>query len=339
MRVVQAVRSDGFAGVERHMAVLARALAALGHEVHVLGGRSQDMAAALRGSGARHTSADTTADVVRALVRLRHADVIHTHMTAAEVAALTSRPLVRLPVVSTRHFAGRRLAGSPLRPAAPLIMRGLAAQTAVSHFVASAVDGKSTVIHPGVEPVSGRSDPRTRVVLLAQRYQREKEGRIALRAFAESGLGPQGWQLLVAGRGTQRPELGAEVSDLGISAHTELLGHRPDIGTLMMRSAMLLAPCRVEGLGLTVLEAMARGLPVVAAGAGGHLETVGSASSRYLFRPGDHVRAASLMRELAADPEAAAAYGRRLQQVQRDSFTPAAQAARTAALYEKVLHG
>ena len=48
---------------------------------------------------------------------------------------------------------------------------------------------------------------------------------------------------------------------------------------------MLIAPCPVEGLGLTLLEAMAGGLPVVAAEAAGHLDVLAGLDSRAMFPP------------------------------------------------------
>jgi glycosyltransferase involved in cell wall biosynthesis len=54
-----------------------------------------------------------------------------------------------------------------------------------------------------------------------------------------------------------------QASGLGISESVHFAGFRDDVPALMGRASMLLATCPVEGLGLTVLEAMAVGLPVV----------------------------------------------------------------------------
>ncbi|MEO7448917.1 MAG: glycosyltransferase, partial [Humibacillus sp.] len=99
----------------------------------------------------------------------------------------------------------------------------------------------------------------------------------------------------------------------------------------------LLAPCRVEGFGLTVLEAMAEALPVIAVAAGGHLETVGSVTGCRLHPPGDSTSAGALLRELARDPVARDDYGSDLQRVQRTHFTPDHQARQTAAVYREVV--
>ena len=108
--------------------------------------------------------------------------------------------------------------------------------------------------------------------------------------------------------------------------------------TQLMRSAsVLLAPCRVEGLGLTVLEAMAEALPIVAAGAGGHLETVGSVPGAALHPGGDADTAGSLLAALAVDPAARDAYGAALQRAQRERFTPEHQAHETSAVYREVI--
>ena len=105
----------------------------------------------------------------------------------------------------------------------------------------------------------------------------------------------------------------------------------------MQATGILLAPAAAEGLGLTVLEAMAAGLPVVAAGAAGHLETMGAAAEPAVFPPGDAVTAAALLARLADDVDLRDAYGAELQVIQRDRFTVEAQARSTEAVYRGVL--
>jgi glycosyltransferase involved in cell wall biosynthesis len=223
--------------------------------------------------------------------------------------------------------------------AASAAARRVDAQIAISHYVAGAVAGPSTVIHPGVEPVPStpRSAERERVVLVAQRLEPEKDTHVALRAFAASGVGALGWRLDIAGDGAERGRLAALARDLGVAGSVRFLGHRRDVPRLMAEAGVLLAPCPVEGLGLTVLEAMAAALPVVAVGAGGHLETVGVVADAALHPAGDALAAGRLLAELAADPERRDRYGAELQQVQREGFTPAHQARETARVYRRVV--
>jgi glycosyltransferase involved in cell wall biosynthesis len=82
---------------------------------------------------------------------------------------------------------------------------------------------------------------------------------------------------------------------------------------------------------------MARGLPVVAAGSGAHLETVGGTPGAFLFRPGDAEDGGRQLAELAGSPDLRDDYGARLQAVQREQFTVDEQARRTQAVYEGVL--
>ena len=346
MRLVHAIRSDGFAGVERHVARLARAQTERGHAVVIVGGDAAAMRSAVASQAVRLRPAVTTFDVLRALRHLSPgADLIHVHMTAAEIAAtLASAPhrdSLSTPVVSTRHFSRPRGRGASGRLVAAVARAGVHAQIAVSQFVADRIDGPATMIHPGVDAVpDGRpAGERESVVLMVQRLQPEKRTDIGLRAFASSGLARSGWRLVVAGDGAEREGLVRLAEAEGIGGAVSFLGTRSDVEDLMSRAAIMLAPCPVEGLGLSVLEAMASGLPVVAAASGGHLELLADLDPCALYPPMDTRHAGTSLRELAGNIQRRDAYGRAARQIQRGAFSLSTQAARTDAVYAQVLGG
>ncbi len=337
LRIVHAVRSDGFAGVERYIAVLASEQARRGHRVVAIGGDQAAMRGAVAGSGVQCREAVTTRAVARRLDAYADADVLHVHMTAAEAAAVLALRARAVPVVTTRHFAAARGSGPWGRAVAPLIRRRTAAQIAISAYVAERIDGPSVVIHSGVPTVEDVPIERERTILLAQRLEPEKGAVDAVRAFALSGLAAAGWSLQIAGDGSERRALERLVADLGMARAVRFLGQRRDVGDLMLRAGLLLAPCPIEGLGLTTLEAMAAGLPVVAAGGGGHLETVGQVADAALYAPGDAATAAGQLRRLALDADLRRDYGERLRALQRRLFTVARQADAVEAVYRGVL--
>lgn len=339
MRILHAVRSDGFAGVERHVASLAAAQHDAGHRVAVIGGDPERMEAAVGRAAVQRRPARTTWETARAIDAFARCDVLHVHMTAAELAALVAPRAIRVPVVSTRHFAGRRGTGLPGRVLAAAIAPRIAAQIAISHYVASHIDGASTVVHPGVPagPDGAAAAARERSVLVVQRLEAEKRTDVAVRAFTASGLAATGWRLDIAGDGAQRRALETLARAQGVAGAVRFLGRRSDVGVLMARAGLLLAPCPVEGLGLAVVEAMAAGLPVVATRAGGHVETVGAVVGAALFPPGDAAQAGRLLADLAADPGRRDAYGAALRSRQRERFTLEAQERATAAVYRSVL--
>ncbi|MEI2779514.1 MAG: glycosyltransferase family 4 protein [Tetrasphaera sp.] len=338
MRIVHLVVTDAFAGVERHVTTLAAHQFDHGHRVTVLGCDAEQFRAAVAGRPVAHHGAASLAAAARALTGTERPDVLHVHMTAAEIVAALSPRHVGVPLVATRHFAQHRGSSRPAKLIGGLAARRIAAQIAVSRHVAEHIEGASVVVPAGVAP-QPLPDPasRDRIVLVAQRLEAEKATDVALHAFARSGLRGDGWRLAVAGAGALEGPLRALAADLGIGEATDFLGHRHDVDALMRDSGLLLAPCPAEGLGITVLEAMSHGLPVVAAAAGGHLETAGRAPAAALFPVGDAAAAARQLGRLAADPRARAAYGEQLWRVQREGFTPQSQAAAVERVYRSIL--
>jgi glycosyltransferase involved in cell wall biosynthesis len=342
VRVLHVVHSDAFAGVERHVARLARAQAAHGDQVVVVGGDTSRMRETIGDPSVRVLPAGSLARVVRTIrSTARGADVLHAHMTSAEIAAsVVSATTPRTPpVVATRHFARTRGSGPAAGLTAAVARRPVRAQIAISRYVADHVDGDSVVVHPGIDdrPDAPAAAGRDRTVLLVQRLEPEKRTDLGVLAFAASGLHRDGWRLAIAGDGSQRADVEALVAREGLGEHVDLLGARADVDDLMRHAALLLAPCPIEGLGLSVLEAMSNGLPVVAAAAGGHLETLAGLDPLALYPSTDVTRAGEHLAALAMSPERRDAYGEAARAVQRARFTPGGQVEGTAAVYRAVL--
>jgi glycosyltransferase involved in cell wall biosynthesis len=332
--IVHVVCGDGFAGVERYIVTLARVQHERGSDVRVLGGDHRRMPAELSGTAVRWAPADTPWQAAHELRRLGRVGLVHAHMTAAELAAVVA---TRGPVVSTRHFASTRGASAAGRAAGRYIGPRLAGQVAISAFVAGIVEGSSTVIHPGVPVVADTPEPRAPVVLMAQRLEIEKRTDLGLRIWAASGLAAHGWQLLIAGSGALKEDLIRLAESLGIEESCEFLGARPDVADLMATAAVFLAPRPDEPYGLSVVEAMAHGTPIVAAEGGGHDETVGTSPHAVMVSADDPETGGARLAELALDGVRRDAYGAELRDLQRSRFSVERHVDRLDAFYNAAI--
>jgi GT2 family glycosyltransferase/glycosyltransferase involved in cell wall biosynthesis len=338
LHIVHVVCTDNFAGVERYVATLAVEQAARGHDVHVIGGHHRFVPAALEGTAVSWEPCTSTGSALSALMRRRGLDLVHCHMTEAEAAGTAVSLVLRVPVVTTRHFAQSRGATTGGHLVAPFIARRMAAQIAISRFVADHVEGTCVVVPNGVAeaPLGPRAEP---VVLVAQRLEAEKDTATALRAWAASGLAARGWRMEIAGTGDEEDTLRALAERLDITSTCRFLGFRDDVDECMARSRILLATSPGEPFGLSVVEAMARGVAVVATGTGAFAETVGSCADARLFSPGDAGGAATHLVALADDPKAADEYSSALRRLQQARFTVSETAKRTEAVYRAVQLG
>jgi glycosyltransferase involved in cell wall biosynthesis len=257
-------------------------------------------------------------------------------MTAAEAAAIISRPWHGAAVVATRHFAAHRGSSLGGRVAARVIAASLDAEIAISEFVASRVERVSVVIPNGV-PSAPAGPHGDRLVLVAQRLEAEKSTEVALRSWERSKLRSHGWRLLIAGRGTEEGRLRALAMELQVEDSVEFLGFVADVDALFERTGAFLATAPAEPFGLSVVEAMARATPVIATAGGAHSETVGAVSTEWLFEPGDVNRCAELLDRLRDDATGSARYGCALRERQREHFSLEMHARALLDLYRVVL--
>ena len=90
LRVLHVAVSDQFAGVEQFVLRLATTQARDGHQVWVAGGDPAVLAEPLRSAGVHFAPAPDIRTAVRA-IRATDVDVVNSHMTAADIAAVTAR--------------------------------------------------------------------------------------------------------------------------------------------------------------------------------------------------------------------------------------------------------
>ena len=79
---------------------------------------------------------------------------------------------------------------------------------------------------------------------------------------------------MLVGDGEERSEIEVLIDDLAISDHVQLLGVRNDVPDLLQMADLFMLSSITEGVALTLIEAMATGLPCVATDVGGNCEVV-----------------------------------------------------------------
>ncbi len=340
LRVAHVLGTALFAGTERYVLEVTAELAARDHRVHVVGGEPAAMQRLLP-TGALWSPGATAPEALRSLAAAGRQDVVHSHTSKGDFTALIAAPVTGGRRVSTRHVLAPRGYDGLARRLAPVVRRAMARELAVSAFVARSVETEpDTVLVNGVRCVAdtgARRGSGGQRVLIAQRLEPEKDTATGLRAWAASGLGERGWRLLVAGDGAERTALESLARQLEVAGSTDFLGWLPDPAEAYETAQVLLATAPGEPCGLSVIEAMAHGLPVVAAGAGGHVETVGRHRGAALFAPGDAAAAAEHLRRLAADDRARTEYGRALQALQREELDLVTHVDRLESVYRGVL--
>jgi glycosyltransferase involved in cell wall biosynthesis len=225
---------------------------------------------------------------------------------------LSWEPPAAVPVVATLHDASLfALAPDPAllareEPPYRLAARRAAALLTDSEFSRGELvhylgldPQRLTAIHPGVEPPGPPGElpdlglgPAEPFVL----FVGEAEPRKGLATLGEAlgRLGAAAPALVVAGRAGERAALPAQV-------RARILGHVDDpvLEALYRRAAALVYPSTYEGFGLPILEAMARGTPVITSDAAS-LPEVGGEAALY-FAAGDVEALATAIARLLGD--------------------------------------
>jgi glycosyltransferase involved in cell wall biosynthesis len=147
--------------------------------------------------------------------------------------------------------------------------------------------------------------PDAQVIGTIGRLNEVKRQDLLLRAFAAVAQSVRGIQLLLVGDGPMRAELERLADELGIAAATHFVGYQSKPERYLPLMNVFAITSRSEGMPLSILEAWAARVPVVASAVGGLPEMIEHGKTGFLFPSGDHVALAQILQSALEDPKQA----------------------------------
>lgn len=342
MRIAQMIDSLHVGGAEKLQVTFAAAAREQGLQPTIISLRhdpGSPVPGQLRALGARvvefpSTRKHTLVDVARMwrvgrFLREERFDVLHTHLGYANITGALLGRALRLPVVASLHSTGFYAErGFMIHRIESLALRlGAARVIAVGKSVAERHRGRfgkvpivvipNAVATPPDLPPQRRDelralltgDPTRPLLISVGRLVDAKGFPDLLRAFASLRADHPQAVLAIVGDGEMRGELAALLDELALTDSALLLGTRNDVPNLLAASDIYVNSSHWEGLPVSVLEAMAAGLPIVATRVGDVPEVV-SERTGILVPPHQPPALAAALRALLDDPARREGLGR-----------------------------
>ena len=145
-------------------------------------------------------------------------------------------------------------------------------------------------------------------------------------------------QVLIFGRGPLEAELRQAITDQGLADQVRLLGFRDDLPAVLGCLDLLVHPADMEGLGVSLLQASAARVPIIATRAGGMPEAVRDGQNGLLIAPGDVAGLAAAMNRLLDDAALRQTMGQAGRQLVLDEFSIDAMCEGNLAVYRRLLN-
>ncbi|NCD09649.1 MAG: glycosyltransferase family 1 protein [Negativicutes bacterium] len=290
-------------------------------------------------------------------LRINRIDVIHTHLFAANTVGRIAGKFAGVPVIiSTEHntYVNR----SPLCVMIDKILARITSKiVAVSNSVLD-FSAKQTAINKSIyeyipncvpldkiSPMSTDAqvekklqfglNPETQIVLSVGRLTEQKGFPYLFRAAQEVIQSCPNTAFLVVGKGELKEDFEQQIKSLGLEKSVRLLGFRNDIFDLMQISTIFAMPSLWEGLPVTLIEAGACRLPVVATNVGGIMEVVQDGENGLIIPMKDEKALARCLISLLSSPELLRQMAEKARLRVEQSFSGPAVARRVENLYSQ----
>lgn len=224
-------------------------------------------------------------------------DIIHSHGKGAGIYSRILGLMTGKPVVHTFHgfhythlnpfYRWFYLCIEKLFAYATDVFISVSESEKNSCVKAGIVSGdKIVVVLNGVQIPSFRKRTLTKkgtTLVNISRLSREKGIDVLLDIVITLSREYQDFQLLIIGDGPERAKLERKTRENGIEKFVSFLGFRHDVSNLLEQADIYITASRGEGMPLTVLEAMATSLPVVASNVVGNVDVVVHGVNGFLY--------------------------------------------------------
>ena len=172
--------------------------------------------------------------------------------------------------------------------------------------------------------------------VIAQLIDR-KGHRFLIRAIPEILKSVPDATFLFFGKGPMESELKKLCREAGLDRKVRFTGFREDLDDHLGCLDLVIHPALMEGLGVSLLQAAAAGVPIVASRAGGIPEAVVDGVNGSLIEPGDTEQLAQAVVGILTDPELASRLGEGGRQLVRDKFSIEAMVKGNLAVYKQLM--
>jgi glycosyltransferase involved in cell wall biosynthesis len=284
-------------------------------------------------------------------------DLVHTHLSYANIIGTLAGRLSGIPVVSSIHSTspGDDRSNQVREWLELFCLRFLAFRViAVAHKVQEAyrplLKGKPIDVIPNAVPAPAQlsrqerkdlrreltGDPSRPILITVGRFAPPKAYDDLITAFdALLALQPEA-VLVMVGDGPLFQQIEGLISERGLSNRVRLLGMRQDVPRLLAASDVYVSSSIREGLPMAVLEAMMAGLPIVATDAG-DISRLVLPQAGFIVPPQNPVKLAGALDSLLRTPDRGRGMGEAARNVAKEKFSAAAWMDKLAGLYADVL--
>ena len=273
-------------------------------------------------------------ELTRLFRRLRP-DIVHLNSSKAGVLGRIAAAFADVPVcIFTAHGWAFKAARRPtaslflwadrlVRPFATMIVCVSATELRIG-LAARVCTARAATVIPNavdVDRVQPRAASASRPVevISVGRLALPKDFSTLITAFGLIAVDDA--RLTIVGDGPLRRRLEAEIADRSLEQQVEFIGEVADVGPYLARADVFVLSSHSEGMPLSVLEAMAAGLPVVASDVGGLHEIVDEGKTGFVVPAGSPAELAVRLAELVGDSDLRDRFGHAGRELVRTRFS------------------
>ncbi len=241
-----------------------------------------------------------------AYIRKNDIKLIHAHEFSSNCYSLLAARLTGTPIICTAHgknyYPDRYYRRFAYRRVASYADEFVAVSHDLKDFIIREVGiapSRIRVVHNGIDTgVFNRQchdrsatrkmlgiEPAAYVIIVVAALFEMKGHKELINALASLESGKENLCVLFVGDGNYRQELQRQAADCALEGVIRFLGFRSDIPSLLTASDLFVLPSYSEGLPVSVLEAMAAGVPVIVTDVGGLKEVVRDGENALLVPP------------------------------------------------------